>query len=256
MVRLFVCPIAILLLLVPDANSQEKRRTVPDINASKEFPNVFHSPSANSTPKVFRSVIPIEVVVKHGDKEASVQYADGTVVSADGLIAVVIGEPGKNQSEQGGIESATLLMLDGSSAEAKVVAFDSANGLGILRVDGLNLPHLRLSTKRLVAKQRVSWHAVFKYGRRTFLYTRPLHIHKAAHTVGETSDLCQIIDNANSSLSAERSGSALVAHDGSLVALMGRQKHWEITPKNQSPRKKLAWAIPAAVIAKAIEGIK
>jgi hypothetical protein len=160
------------------------------------------------------------------------------------------------RTRERGIESADVLMLDGSSVAAEVVSYDPAFGVAILRVKDLDLPPLSLSQKSLVAKQRVSWHAVYKDGRKTYLYTRPLHIHKAAHTVGKTTDLCQIIDNGTSALSAERSGSALVSHDRSLVALMGRQKHWEVTPKNSSPRKKLAWAVPASVIAKMLEEIK
>lgn len=228
----------------------------PNINASKEFPDVFHSPSADATPKVFRSVLQLEVVIKRGDEEAQVEYADGTVVSSDGLIATVLDEPGANQDKLGGIQSATILMLDGSSAAAKVVVYDPAHGVAILRVEDLERPYLTLSTKNLVANQRVSWHAVYKNGRRTYLYTRPLHIRKSDHTVGEMTDLCQIIDVGSSALSAERSGSALVSHDGSLVALMGRQRHWDVTPKNSRPRKKLAWAVPAKVIARMLEAIK
>jgi hypothetical protein len=256
MTRPIILTIAILLLLAPDAFSQGKKKPNPNINESKEFANVFHSPSADKTPKVFRSVIQLELVIKRGDNDAQVQYVDGTVVSSDGLIATVFDEPGANKSDLGGIESASLLMLDGSGVAAKVVAYDSAYGVAILRVADLKLPHLTLSKKSLVAKQRLNWHAVYKNGRRTFLYTRPLQIHKSAHMVGETEDLCQVIDPGTSALSEERSGSALLAHDGSLVALMGWQKHWNVTPKNSPPRKKLAWVVPAQVVAKMLAGIK
>ena len=255
MTRTIIPTIAMLLLLAPSAFSQPNKPK-PNINASKEFPGVFHSPSADATPKVFRSIFQLEIVIKRGEEEAQVMYADGTAVSADGLIATVLDEPGTVQDEQGGIESAAVLMLNGSSASARVVAYDPAHGVAILRVEDLELPPLTLSKKSLVAKQRVSWHAVYKAGRRTFLYTRPLRIHKSAHTVGGTDDLCEIIDVGTSALSAERSGSALVSHDGNLVALMGRLKHWNVTPKNQQPRKKLAWAVPAHVIANILDGIE
>jgi hypothetical protein len=256
MTRPIILTIAILLLMVPDAFSKDKQKTNPNINASKEYPNVYHSPSADKTPKIFRSVIQLEIVVKRGDNEAQVQYADGTVVSSDGLIATVFDEPGANKNKLGGIESASLLMLDGSGVAAEVVAYDSAYGVAILHVADLKLPHLTLSKKSLVAKQRLTWHAVYKNNTKTYLYTRPLQMHKSAHTIGETKDLCEIIDPSMSSLSAERSGSALLAHDGSLVALMGWQKHWNVTPKNSPPRKKLAWAVPASVIAKMLAAIK
>lgn len=249
MTRLLIPTIAILLLVASTACSQEKRKVKPNINASKEFPGVFHSPSADATPKVFRSVFQLEVVIKRDEQEAQVVYADGTVISSEGLIATVLDAPGTVQEELGGIESVTLLMLNGGSADAQVVAYDSAYGMALVRVDDLELPHLVLSKRSLVARQRVNWHAVYRDGRKTYLYTRPLLIHKSAHSAGGTEDLCEIIDLGSSALSAERSGSALVAHDGSLVALMGRQEHWNVTPKSQLPRKKLAWAVPAQVIA-------
>ncbi len=80
-------------------------------------------------------------------------------------------------------------------------------------------------------------------------------MHKSAHTVGATKDLCEVIDKGSSVLSAERSGSALVAHNGSLVALMGRQKHCNVSPQGTLPRTKTAWAVPASVIAKMLEQI-
>ena len=236
----------------PSRESPAIKKPSPDVNASREYPGVFHSPSADEMPRVFRSVFQLEVVIKRGEQDAQVIYADGTVIASDGLIATVLDEPDTNQEALGGIESATLLMLDGNSAAAKVLAYDPAYGVAILRVEGLDLPHLTLSRKSLAARQRVSWHAVYKDGRRTFLYTRPVRIHKPAHTVGKTEDLCEIVDTGSSALSAERSGSALVTHDGSLVALMGRQKHWNVTPRNEQPRKKLAWAVPAHVIARLV----
>ncbi len=233
--------------------SSPTKITKSKINESKEYPGVFYSPSAPNTPNVFRSVFQLEVVIKRGENEAQVEYADGVVVSSSGLIATVLDEPGTNQSEMGGVDSVDVLMLDGSSVATELVSYSPAYGVAILRVKDLNLRPLALSQKSLVANQRATWHAVYKDGRKTFLYTRPLQIHKSTHTVGETTDLCQIIDNGTSALSAERSGSALVSHDGSLVALMGRQKHWKVTPKNSPPRKKFAWAVPAHVIATLIE---
>lgn len=242
-----------LLCLCP-AYSKEKRKTRPNINKSKEYANVYHSPSAEATPKVFRSVLQMEVVVKKGDSEAKVLYANGTVVSKDGLIVSVLAQPGAENDESGGIVSAALLFLDGKSAPVKLVAYEPAYGLAIFRAKGLDLPPLPLSKAPLVANRLVNWHTVFKIGgKRTFLYTRPLRIDKTAYAIGETKDLCRIIDRRSSSLSAARSGSALVALDGTLVAVMGRLKHWHVTPKNSPRRLKLAWAVPASVIARLVE---
>lgn len=248
--------VAFLLIAASSAMSQEKQKINPNINASQEYSGVFHSPSADATPKVFRSIFQLEVVIKRGEEDARIVYADGTVVSRDGLIATVLDAPGSVQDELGGIESATLLMLDGGAADARVVAYDTAYGMAILRTENLDLPHLPLSERTLVANRRVDWHVVYRDGRKTYLYTRPLLIHKSAHTEGGTDDLCEIIDAGSSALSPERSGSALVAHDGSLVALMGRQEHWNVTPKNQRPRKKLAWAVPAQVISRELAEIE
>ena len=225
--------------------------TSPDINSSLEFPGVFHSPSADATPDVFRSIIQLEVVVRFGDEEAQVLYADGTVVSADGILVTALDTP-DTKLKKLIIESASLLMLDGRIAPAEVLSYDPAYGVAILRVKQLKLPHLTLSKKSLAAKQRLTWHTVFTDGQRTFLYTRPLRIHKSVHRVGGTMDLCQVIDQGTSALSAEKSGSALVAYDGTLVALMGRQPRWDLPPKNVQPRTKLAWAVPAQVISRII----
>ena len=70
MTRPIISTIAILLLFAPNAYSREKPK--PNINASKEFPGVFHSPSADATPAVFRSVLQLEVAIKRGDSEARV----------------------------------------------------------------------------------------------------------------------------------------------------------------------------------------
>ena len=99
-----------------------------------------------------------------------------------------------------------MLLLDGKSATTEILGYDPAYGVAVLRTKQLKLPHLPLSRKGLVAKQRLNWHAVFTDGQRTFLYTRPLRIHKSAYRVGATADLCQVIDQGTSELSDERSG--------------------------------------------------
>lgn len=257
MLRLIALTAALSLLSAsPAVVAKEKRKRKPNINASKEYPNVYHSPSAVSTPKVFRSVLQMEIVVKQGDADARVVYANGTVVSKDGLLVSVVAEPGTKSDESGGIQSASVLFLDSRSAAAKLVSYAPAYGVAIFRVKGLDLPPLKLAKSSLVAKRHVNWHTVFKNGRKTFLYTRPLRIDTPAYELGGTKDLCRIIDPGSTSLTAERSGSAVVGLDGSLLAVMGRQKHWHKTPKNAPPRKKLAWAVPATVISRLLESAK
>lgn len=256
MTRFIALTTTILFLTASFAVSQEKAKpkTKPNINESKEYPNVIHSPSANSTPKVFRSVLQMELVVKKGDRDAEVVYANGTVVTKDGLIISVVDAPGTNDDENGGIESATALKLDGSSAAAKLVSYEADYGVAIFKTEGLELRPLSLSTARPVAERRVSWHAVYKNGRRTVLYSRPLRVYKSTHQVADVEDLCLIIDrDASSALGPERSGSALISLDGKLLGLMGRLKHWDVSPKNAAPRTKTAWAVPAHVIARLIE---
>jgi len=34
---------------------------------------------------------------------------------------------------------------------------------------------------------------------------------------------------------------------------MGRQKHWNVSPKNVLPRKKVAWAVPANALEKLLK---
>jgi hypothetical protein len=57
MTRLIALTTAVLFLTVSFAVSQEKAKskpkTKPNINESKEYDNVFHSPSADSTPFFF-----------------------------------------------------------------------------------------------------------------------------------------------------------------------------------------------------------
>ena len=247
----------IAVCVAPALAQKTKKKVKPNINRSKEFRNVFHSPSADETPKVFRSVLQMEIVIKKGDADATVIYANGIVVSKDGLIASVVAAPSTDKDANGGIQSASVLFLDGSGADASLVTFDAAHGTAVFRVKGLEAPPLRLSKAPLVANRLLNWHAVYKIGgKRTFLYTRPLRMYKTTYQVGETTDLCRLIDRGSSSLSAARSGSALVALDGSVVALMGRLKHWNVSPKNKSPRTKTAWAVPASVIAKLVESAK
>jgi hypothetical protein len=210
----------------------------------------------DSTPSWVRSVLQMEVVVKKGDSDAQIQYANGTVVSRDGLIVSVLDEPGTNQKESGGIESASILLLDGSGAPAEFVAYEPAYGVAVFRAKGLDLRPWALSTAPPVANRRANWHTVYKQGRKTYLYTRPLRVHKAKHQMADTEDLCQMIDPGTSSLNADRSGSALVALDGTLLGIMGWHKHWNVSPKNQSPRTKTAWAVPADVIARLLEKVE
>lgn len=241
MIRLIAIVATLLLLPISPALSQ--------INKSKEFAGVYHSPAADSTPSWARSVFQMEVVVKKGDGEAQIQYANGTVVSRDGLLVSVLDEPGTNQDESGGIQSASILLLDGGGAPAEFVAYEPEYGVAIFRAKGLEMRPLALSKAPLVAKRKINWHTVYKNGRKTYLYSRPLQVNSAKHSVGEADDLCQVICTGTSALSAARTGSALVALDGTLVGIMGYHKHWNVSPKNQSPRTKTAWAVPAHVIA-------
>ncbi|MGI9457711.1 MAG: hypothetical protein ACR2NU_14190 [Aeoliella sp.] len=245
MTRLITLTALFLIFCVSPAFSQ--------INKSKEFPNVFNSPAADSTPAWSQSVLQMEVVVKKGDADAEVQYANGTVVSKDGLLVSVLDEPGSNQAELGGIESASILMLDGTGVAAELMAYEPTYGVAIFRVNGLNLRPFTLSKAPLVANRRINWHTVYNRGPKTFLYSRPLRVHKAKHQVGETEDLCEVVCTGVSGLSADRTGSALVALDGTLVGIMGWHEHWNITPKNEPPQKKLAYAVPAHVIMRLLE---
>lgn len=222
-----------------------------EVNETKEYPNAYHSPAAEKIAPVFHSVVQMELVVKKGDADASVQYVNGVVLNRDGLIASVVNTPGEGTPETGGIEAATILMLDGSGAKAELVRYSSDHGVALFQAPGLDVRPIALAETPLVGGRRVLWHTVFKEGRKTYLYTRALKVYKASHTVGSADDLCLIIDHESSSLTAERSGSALVGPDGTLLGLMGYQPHWNLT-KNQSPRTKTAWAVPAAVIAELI----
>lgn len=253
MTRLIVLSALVSLCLASTAFGQAKPKRKPDINESKEFPNVFHSPSADATPKVFRSILQMEVIVQSGEGDPKVQYANGVVLSRDGLIVSVVAEPGASDKADGGIQSASILTLDGGGVEAKLVSYDAVYGVAVFRTRGLEVSPLRLSTAPIVANRRVNWHAIFKNGRKTYLYSRPLRVHKSSYSKSDAAGLCEIIDTGSSSLNADRSGSALVSLDGTLLGLMGRQKHWNVTPKNNPPRKKLAWAVPAKVIAQIIE---
>jgi hypothetical protein len=198
----------------------------------------------------------MELVVKKGDADARVIYANGTAVSKDGLIVSVVDAPGANDAEDGGIESAAILQLDGSSAAAELVSYEPAYGVAIFKAKGLELRPIALSKSKPIAERRVSWHTVYKNGRRTFLYSRPLRVFKSAHTIADTEDLCLVIDrDAHTALSAARSGSALLSLDGTLLGLMGRLEHWDVSPKNTAPRTKTAWAVPAHVIARLIEKV-
>ena len=232
-------------------NAQKKSKPHPDINESKEYPNVIHSPSAESTPPVFRSVLQMEIVVREGADEPAIRYADGVVVAKDGLLACVVDAADSKLTAEN-IEGADVLLLDKTAVAADLVAWDAAHGLALFRAKDLNHPALELSKRTLVAKRRLTWHCVYRSGRRTILYSRPLQVHKSKFAVGKTEDLCAVIDYGTSALTAERSGSALLSLDGQLVALMGRQPHWNVAPKSVRPRTKTAIAVPASVVADAI----
>jgi hypothetical protein len=224
-----------------------------NLTESKEYPGVFLSPSAEATPKVFYSILRLEVVVRRGQAEPHVEYVNGTVISSDGLLVSVLEDPGANNEASVDIESVTILALDGTNVPATLVGYEPDYGLAIIRATELDAPCIPLSTAPLAANRRVSWHTVYKNGRKTYLYTRPLRIHNAAYAVGNAADLCQIIDEGTSALTEERSGSALVSHDGRLVALMGKQQHWRFPNKDVRPREKLAWAIPANVVSRLVD---
>lgn len=225
----------------------------PNVSASTEYSDVIYSPSAKTTPEVFRSVVQLEIAVKENDQEeASIRYADAVVISKDGLMACVFAKP-NSHLDKASIESVDLLMLDGTAAAAKVLAVDPAHGLALFQVNEPNLSPMELSSRSLVAKRRLNWHAVYRQGQKTILYSRPLQVHRARLKIGNSDDFCQVIDSASSALTADRSGSALVALDGTLVALMGRQPHWDVSPKSVRPRTKVAHAVPASVIRQLVD---
>ena len=113
MARLSTTILLVSILAVP-AFAQKKGK--PDINASQEFPGVYHSPSAESTPPVFRSILQMEVITQAGDSDAQLLYANGTVVSRDGLLASVVHGPSGSDQPNGGITSASVLMHGSTSA--------------------------------------------------------------------------------------------------------------------------------------------
>jgi hypothetical protein len=110
-----------------------------------------------------------------------------------GLIVSVLDEPGANQNKSGGIESASVLMLDGSGAPAEFVAYEPAYGVAVFRAQGLELRPLSLSKAPPVSNRRANWHAIYKQGRKTYLYTRPLRVHRATDQIADTEDLCQML---------------------------------------------------------------
>jgi len=242
--------VSLCLLWSPAAVGQQK--PYPDINESKEYSNVIHSPSAESTPPVFRSVLQLEIAVEEENGEAAIRYANGVVVGSKKWIVCVLDQPNSNLSVER-IQSADILMLDGTSVSVKVDRVDAAHGLAVFRAAGLDAPALEISDRAPVAKRRLNWHAVYHQGQKTVLYSRPLQIHKARLTIGETDTLCEVIDHESSALSAERSGSALLSLDGRLVAVMGRQPYWNVSPRSVRPRTKVSWAVPAKVILQAID---
>ena len=117
------------------AEGADKPKVIPNINRSTEYPNVYHSPSADSTPPAFRSIFQMEVVVKRGEEEAGVVYANGTVVTEKGHIASVIDVPNATTEDFGGIVSASVLTLDGGGAEAKLVSWEPAYGVAVFQVE-------------------------------------------------------------------------------------------------------------------------
>ena len=142
-------------------SAQSKSKFKANVSQSKEFPNVTISPAAETAPKVFRSVLQMELIVRGGKDEAAVIYTNGTAVE-DGLIVSVIAGPGEVKSPTGGVEEAVILMLDGSSTAATLVAFDPGYGVAVFRADGLDVPPLKLSKSKAVANRRLSWHAVYR----------------------------------------------------------------------------------------------
>lgn len=232
------------------ANAQSK--PVPNINQSTEYKNVIHSPSADKTPQVFRSVLQLEIVYKPVGGEPEIRYADGVVIARGGLIASVLAEPGSEFTKES-LETVDILMLDGSSIPTEVVAVDPAHGLALVRAKDPNLPTLQLSQRTLVAKRKLNWHVVYRNGQKTILYTRPVEVYKTSFTSGGVDDLCLVIDHESSALTSVRSGSALLALDGSVIALMGRQPHWNVSPKNVVPRTKVAHAVPASIVAELLK---
>ena len=249
MTRLIALTTALVFCVTPAF--AQKKKVKANTNASQEYKNVYHSPSADSTPQVFRSVLQMEVIAKRGSAEAEIVYANGVVVSNDGLIVAVVDAPGAKEELE--VDSGAVLMLDGTSKAAKLLSYSAEYGTAVFRADSEGLRPLSISKSPLVAKRRLSWHTIYRDGRKTWLYTRPLRVHKSAKEVATTKDLCEVIDLGTSALSPERSGSALLAHDGSLVGVMGRLKHWNVTPKNVTPRTKTAWAVPASVILKLVD---
>lgn len=223
------------------------------VNESKEFPDVYHSPAADSTPPWYRSVLQMEVVVKKGDEDAQIQYANGTVVSKDGLLVSVLDAPDASNDGESGIQSAAVLLLDGSSAPVELVKYEPTYGVAVFRAKGLDVRPIRLSKAPPVAKRQINWHTVYRRGPKTYLYTRPLEVHKATYQVGGAEDLCEVTCKGVSGLSSDRTGSALVALDGTLLGIMGYQKSWNVTPKNAGPRQKFAWAVPANVLERLLE---
>ena len=236
------------------ANAQSKSKPHPNINESKEYPNVVHSPSADSTPSVFRSVLLMEIVVQEGEAEPAIRYADGVVVGRDGLLTCVVDSADSKLTAEN-IQGADVLLLDKTAVAAELVKWDALHGLALFRAKDLNHPALALSKRTLVAKRRLTWHCVYRNGPKTILYTRPLQVHKSKIAVGAAEDMCEVIDYGTSALTAERSGSALLSLDGQLVALMGRQPHWNVAPKNVRPRTKTAIAVPASVVSNAIMSV-
>jgi len=214
---------------------------------------------ADSTDAVVWIEAIIEEPLADSERKTEAVYMNGTVVSPDGLIAVVLGPREAQEEEFGGFSTANISFGDGrATRKARLVTYRPEYGVGLLKVDATDLPFLAPTSDPIAANQRLTICAMGGYdqpGNGYFVWKAT--VFQADHRIGNKGGFFAIVSSGPAL--GDHAGAALVSTSGHLQGILGRNTTTPVAVPTSpdgpapDPTAPKLWAIPAHVIARLIE---
>ena len=234
-----------------DSSAQPGRASaaVAEINDKPAPPKPTTSPSD--------ALAWIEATVEETDendrRQLRANYMHGTVVSPDGLIAVVL-----EVQDQKQLKHATIMLDGGRKVDGKLVAYNAEFSAGLFKVDAAGLPFLALADRPVAAMQRLVIRGMGIHGnRRNDIWSGESYVDQTSFRVGKNDGFFTFIDLSRQINSRERSGAPMISTDGRVQGIMGGRLP---SPPGEGGGHKPSqwydgkcWAVPSQVILRLVQ---
>lgn len=210
---------------------------------------------ASSSSDPHDAVVWVEAIIdrsgKPGQPDAEARYMNGTVVSADGRIAVWLGH-GSTMADALKFLRKIIVRIGGASHQAKLIAYDPQTGAAILRIEAAGLPFLRISDDPIATNRRLTVHARYDGDGKALPASFPVLVSASRFKVGDHDGFFAVAEASQNSITEEYAGAPVVTASGLLQGILAERAQILYGPGSSSedPAPPRAAAIPASVIQK------